>query len=298
MGRVLAAADIGSNTAHLLVAETDGKTLREVENISEWLSLGEIVSRERCIPADSERRLVTALRRFQQMANVHKAESLYLFATEAMRLAVNHEEVMDRLHRALGVKIDLISPEREAFLSLRGVMLDSTGEVPLLLAEVGGGSAQVARYDGIRITHEKSLPLGSGKLIASLGLTMPTTIGQLSALQRLVDGHAESCRSFGEVRRVVASGGVARGFLRALHPDGRRDIHARELEYVAWAASRLSVSEIVLRFRVKPKRAATLVPGAAVFAALLKTFAQTEMLVSEYGVREGAILEVFDSKKA
>jgi exopolyphosphatase/pppGpp-phosphohydrolase len=47
------------------------------------------------------------------------------------------------------------------------------------------------------------------------------------------------------------------------------------------------------RFGVKYKRAATLLPGAAVYLATLKVFRHVSMKVSDYGVREGAILELF-----
>ena len=51
MNQTYAAADIGSNTVHLLVARLDEKgRLHRIENDSVWLSLGEIVSRLGEIP--------------------------------------------------------------------------------------------------------------------------------------------------------------------------------------------------------------------------------------------------------
>ncbi|MBL8087720.1 MAG: hypothetical protein JNM85_06575 [Chthonomonas sp.] len=294
MERIFAAADIGSNTCHLLVAGTDGKTIRRIANESDWLSLGEIVSRERVIPAPLANRLIATLRRYKRLATTSNAERLYVFATEAMRLAENHEEIMARLRREVGIEVDLISGEVEARYSVRGVSQDCPGEFPALLVEVGGGSAQVAHYSQGSIQHELSLPLGSGRLIAETGLESPAAPAQIRSMHNLIDREIEFCSSFPPVRRVVASGGIARGLIRALHPDGERTLNIVEIDYVAWAAARLDVEQIMARFGVKFKRASTLLPGASVIRALLHCFRQHELMVSEHGVREGAIFQMYE----
>jgi exopolyphosphatase/guanosine-5'-triphosphate,3'-diphosphate pyrophosphatase len=292
MPRVLAAADIGSNTVHLLVASFDGNRLSRIRNESDWLSLGEVVSREGLVPDAHRQRLITTLASFKASAQAAKAERFYVFATEAMRQAANHDEVLVEIQSRLGLAVDIIPARREAELSRLGVMIDSKGQTPMLLIEVGGGSAQVARCEGDGITEEASLPLGTGRLIARASLEYPCRPHQLRLLEAEIDEHVERCRDFGEVLRIVSCGGVARGLWRALHPDGDRTVHAEELDYLAWSAARLPVETISVRFGVKLKRAATLAPGALVYRRLLDAFGHQTMTVSEYGVREGAILEM------
>jgi exopolyphosphatase/guanosine-5'-triphosphate,3'-diphosphate pyrophosphatase len=65
-----------------------------------------------------------------------------------------------------------------------------------------------------------------------------------------------------------------------------------ELDYLVWAASHLSVEQIVGRFGVKPKRAATLLPGALTYSSLMRWTGVEAITVSEYGIREGAVLEM------
>lgn len=292
MARVYAAADVGSNTVHLLVAAVEGNRVSRVRNESEWLSLGEIVSREGRIPASEEARLINVLKAYRSTSNSMKAERLYVFATEAMRLATNHDQVLERVHREAGVSIDLITPRREAELSWRGTGIDSRGPCPAALVEVGGGSAQVALCDDETISDEVSLPLGTGRLIAAHGLTQPASPEQVERLTKMATLEAERVASFGPVERIVASGGVARGLWRALHPDGIKNLTREELAYAAWAAQRLSIDTICARFGVKSKRAATLLPGATVLLALLDALGRDTIQISEFGVREGAVLEM------
>jgi len=294
--RKLAAADIGSNTVHVLVAETDGVEVQRLVNESDWLSLGEVVAKEKCIPLPMEQRLLATLRRYIQTVREHRAEQFYVFATEAMRVAENHDEIMGRIEDLLGVRVDLITPRREAELSFIGASIDSDPNGPVLLVEVGGGSAQLARCDACSVQLEVSLPLGTGKLISKYGLTTPPNPDQMAAMQKAIQGHLEVVREWPKVSRVIGSGGVARGLVRALHPDGERELHLVELDYLLWSAERLSIEPLMLRFGVKQKRAQTLVPGTAVIRSALQAFGQDRLTVSSFGVREGAILELYHGR--
>lgn len=297
MPPVFAATDIGSNTVHLLVAQVGERAVMRLRNESEWLSLGEIVSRQGEIPDGLERLLISTLKRYRAIAETHRAKHFYVFATEAMRMARNHRDVMARINRHLGVEVDLISPRREAELGIAGVQIDCPSSGPMAVLEVGGGSAQVARCDSDRaITHEYSLPIGTGRLTAEVGLKQPANSEGVATLGRLVADAAEPCRQIPSVDRVVASGGVARGVWRALHPDGARLIHREELAYLQWSSARLTTAEICMRFGVKSKRADTLLPGSTVFIGLLDALGHEEMVVSEFGVREGAVFEMAKGK--
>ena len=87
MARILGAADIGSNTVHLLVAATDGELVTRLDNLSEWVGLGEVVARSGFISNERIDHLLQALKECRRVAQSRKAESLYVFATEAMRAA-------------------------------------------------------------------------------------------------------------------------------------------------------------------------------------------------------------------
>lgn len=295
MGRILATADIGSNTVHLLVAETNGRTLRRLRNESEWLSLGETVIREGHIPEPVLERLVRTLKAYRAIAQSAKAERFYVFATEAVRLAANHEQVMARIESEVRVPVDLISPRREAEFSRRGVTLDSRLPGRTVLIEVGGGSVQAARCEEGEIAEEASLPLGTGRLIVESGFSQPASEGQLESLRTRIRQGVSPLRRWDPVDGIVACGGVARGLIRALHPDGDRWLHRNEIDYLAWATARLSPERVSQRFSVKIRRASTLAPGALLYRHFLDVLGQSVLLVSECGVREGAILEMAEN---
>ncbi|RYG28711.1 hypothetical protein EON81_28050, partial [bacterium] len=107
MTRTFAAADIGSNTAHLLVARTDGEIVMRVDNLNEWIPLGEVVARRGEIPRETAESLLLAMREFRRIAEAKGSESLYVFATEAVRVARNSEAVLKAIRRETGVIVDV-----------------------------------------------------------------------------------------------------------------------------------------------------------------------------------------------
>jgi exopolyphosphatase/guanosine-5'-triphosphate,3'-diphosphate pyrophosphatase len=298
MTRTFAAADIGSNTAHLLVAATDGKLVMRIDNFNEWIPLGEVVARYRRIPKEMVAQLVNAVREFKRVASAKQAESLYVFATEGIRAAENHDSVIKRIKAQTGISVEIVSAAREADLSLRGMYLDTRHHRTDLMFEVGGGSVQIGRVAGNRLAHTESLPIGTGRVIAASGLQNPCPDVAFMAAENFIDSVLQLETIGGSARIAVAIGGVGRGLWRALHPDSEKVLSIEEIEYIVWATRRLATDRIVARFGVKPKRAGTLLPGALVYRALMRKFDVSEIVVSEFGIREGAILEMAAGKIA
>lgn len=296
MPKVFAAADIGSNTAHLLVAEHGAAGLTRLANESEWLSLGQVVSHDGIIPKTLVTKLVATLKAFRSRASSMKAQGIYVFATEAVRRAKNHGDVLRLVAKEVGLQVDLISPQREAELGLKGALLDVPIPGKFVFAESGGGSVQVASCLGPEIFAETSMPIGTGVLIDKASLTHPTSERSFAKARKLVDSAMSDLPSASDVTAILASGGVARGLWRALHPDGEPTICREELEFLAWACRRIDNKTITSRYCVKAKRAITLLPGAMVYLALMEKYGLPAITVSQFGVREGAVLEMSQGK--
>ena len=130
MPRIFAAADIGSNTAHLLVGEVSGNSIKRLYNESVWLSLGEVVSRHGHIPSPQAELLIETLRKFRWESQKLGAQSLQVFATEAMRLASNQAVLLTRIRDSAGVEVEMISAMREAQLSYTGTLVEGALRSP------------------------------------------------------------------------------------------------------------------------------------------------------------------------
>ena len=292
MTRLFAAADIGSNTAHLLVAASDGEIVMRVDNVNEWIGLGEVVARRGEIPKDVADQLILAMREFKRVTELKKVRKLYVFATEAMRAAPNHADIIKRILKETDIKVEIISPEREAELSFLGVQLDTRHYGAELMFEVGGGSAQIAELNDNKIGAKSSIKIGTGKVLAESNLTNPGTELGLRVAKKYIRSELARCTVERKAQTAVVSGGVGRGLWRALHPDGEKVIEQFELEYLFNSVKVLPTDRVSSRFSVKQKRAGTLLVGTLIYLELMKHFGVEHIVISEFGVREGAVLEM------
>ena len=292
MPKILAVADIGSNTMHMIVASYNGKNLVRIENISHWLGLGEIVGKHGFIPPKTIKKILSSIREFRELAIETGAKELYVFATAAMRAAKNNQEIIDAVEKKFGIEVDLIDQKREAELGWLGAKIDSNPQSPTLFLEVGGGSIQIAYIKEGYLKESISLPIGTGRLKVQSSLEYPVKKEQTILLENIVEEALAQCQSYGDIEDIVASGGVSRGIMRALHKDGDPYIHLKELDYLIWSTQKLIVDTIVDRFCVKQKRAGTLLPGSIIVKKVLNKFNKDRLFISEYGVREGAIFEI------
>lgn len=295
MGQIYAAVDIGSNTTHLLVGQVFRGKLKRIRNESEWLGLGAEVARSKAISEATLENVIATLNRYRALAAGDKAVGIYVFATEAMRSAANGPKILAQIEARTKLKVDVVGGLREAELGLRGAVIDTKPSGTFHFAEVGGGSAQIARFDTDRIIDECSLPLGTGRLTVGFGLEFPCPPDVVEKLGQFIAQELESF-SAGTGTVLIASGGVARGLVRALHPDGDRTVCTEELDYLVWSTRRLTIEQIGQRFGVKLKRAATLMLGGLIYLELMKAFGYESMQVSDYGVREGAVMDMNDKR--
>src|SRR6187455_1424327 len=139
----VAAADLGSNSFHLVIADVhpDG-SFTPVSGEKEMLRLGDVVSREGMITAQAADAAVATMRRFRLMAEA--AAEFLACATSALRTASNGDEVLDRIANEAGVEADVIDGLEEARLIFTAIRAAVTIDpAPAVCFDLGGGSLEI-----------------------------------------------------------------------------------------------------------------------------------------------------------
>ncbi|MEO3826570.1 hypothetical protein [Actinomadura sp. B10D3] len=127
--------------------------------------LAEAIDAEGRVADDAVRRLVGSVGDAARAAAAHGVEELIAFATSAVREAANRDEIVARVTAATGIRLGFLSGEDEArltFLAARAWYGWWAGR--LLLADIGGGSLEIAHGEGREPELALSLPLGAGRL--------------------------------------------------------------------------------------------------------------------------------------
>ncbi len=299
----VAAIDVGSNTIHLVVAiphVSNGVTLEVLADELEFVRLGAGVSATGRIAPERAERGMAALRRLRDLARASGASIILGAATEVMRLAANGPEFLARARDELGLEIPVISGEQEAALTFWGATSDRdlASEQPVAVADLGGGSLELALGTGRRLTWRRSLPLGSGTLHDRFIRSDPPALAELEALRAETDAVLAALAlsaSTQDSPLLVVCGGTATTLLSAARQalgvsEGRANLSRAELEQAIQVMTALPAQEIAERYAVESQRARILGAGTVVLAALMDRLRATAMEVSRRGIREGMIL--------
>ena len=148
--------DIGSNSARLMINE-NGQTLYKLVNTTR---LAEGMGEEKILKPQAVERSVSAVSFFVEKAKSERVDEIFIFATAAVRSAVNPEFFTDMVYNQTGIMVDVVSGETEATIGRIGALGFCDGGV----IDVGGASTEVVAVLGGNTVFSKSLPIGVVKI--------------------------------------------------------------------------------------------------------------------------------------
>lgn len=144
--------DIGSNSVRLLVSK-NGKTVLKTAEITR---LAEGMGNDATLQEKAVERTVLAVSFFVKKAKELLAEKIYIFATAAVRQAVNKEYFCNQVFLACGITPEVVSGETEALLGAYGALDGKDG----CLLDVGGASSEIIVYRAKNPIYSYSLKVG------------------------------------------------------------------------------------------------------------------------------------------
>ncbi len=143
-----AALDLGTNNCRLLVARPTRRGFHVIDAFSRIIRLGEGVSNTGALSEAAMSRTFDALKVCATKMARNNVVRARLVATEACRVAENGERFVDRVHRELGLRIEVLTREIEAHLAVCGCapLIDEQSEHALVF-DIGGGSSELVWLD-------------------------------------------------------------------------------------------------------------------------------------------------------
>ncbi|QLK86352.1 exopolyphosphatase [Staphylococcus sp. 17KM0847] len=152
--------DIGSNTIRLVIFQFDHETgLNEIQNIKTPARLSQYLDDNKKMSDEGIDVLVTALHSFKKVAESFQVEHLYPIATAAIRQSSNRDMIMTRVRQEVGIDIELIPEEDEAFYGSYAVT-HTTNIKDGITVDIGGGSTELTYFKNKKIKEAISFPFG------------------------------------------------------------------------------------------------------------------------------------------
>ena len=302
----LATVDLGTNTVRLLVVEAGDGAWRALHQTQRVTRLGEGQAAAGRLLPEPMRRTAAVVAEFSRAARGWGAEAVRIVATSAVREASNREEFVARVEAESGERVDVVSGEDEARLTLRGV----TSGLPELagsfvLFDIGGGSTEfVLARDGVS-EAAVSLRLGVVTLQEEWGERGPVRWDRFARMREEVERRLRD-----EVpERIAAASGPLVGTAGTV-----TTLAALDLDLAAYDATRVhghrltraTVERLLARLGalgvderarlpcMEPGRADVIIPGIAICLAAMTRVRRDALVVSDRGLREGILCELLE----
>lgn len=160
---IIASVDIGTNTVLLLIAEVDETSFEITPLLNEYkmprIGRGLILSER--ITVERIEKLFTVLSEYKSIISKYNVDNVLVTATNALRIAANAPEIVERIKKQLSWNVNIISGKTEAEFAFLGAVPVSTKNKNILVIDIGGGSTELILGNENSIEYRKSFPIGS-----------------------------------------------------------------------------------------------------------------------------------------
>lgn len=287
-----AVIDIGSNSVRLSVYDVNPRSFRILFREKQMVGLAGYVDNGR-LNYEGITCACESLLQFKKTLELLEIASVSVFATASLRNIDNTEQAVSAIEAAAGFQVEIVSGEEEALYGFAGAM----GEFSLsegLFADIGGASTELAAFSNGRLLEVQSYPVGSLQLFRQCVKKILPGLGGLARIENCMETvmNGQSLVNATPGERIVCVGGTARAALKlskrvfGLKSDCRT-ISALQLETLCEALCRADKAAIDLILKAAPERIHTVIPGVLILRKLTRDYQAAEVLVSQYGVREG-----------
>ena len=153
------------------------------------------------------------MNRFRGICSVSGVRRIFPYATQSLRGISNASDVCDRIKKATGLSVRIISGEDEARLGCEA-FLSTGGGHDGYLTDLGGGSTEINLIEGGKIIKSVSLPFGSRSLCRRFGVDLFPGSEQAEAIRSYVVQQINESGFDKKKTDMFACGGTSAGMFK------------------------------------------------------------------------------------
>lgn len=290
----IAAIDIGSNAARLLINEVTetkkGKPeFTKLNLLRIPLRLGMDVFTKGEIGPERKTMILDSMRIFSDLMKIYKVEHYRACATSAMRDAKNGPEIIKEVQENSGIDIEIISGDEEASLVFENHIAEGLDKnFAYLYIDVGGGSTELNFFENGKKKYEKSFNIGTIRLLN--GLVKDDQWKEMKEEIR------KNINSNHPILAIGSGGNINKIFSMSKTKDGKPMSTAFLKKYFK-EMNGLTVAERMTQFNLREDRADVLVPALEIYNSIMNWSDIDKIFVPKISVADGLIHHIYDGLK-
>lgn len=266
MKKILASIDIGSNGARLLIKKFNDKEVgldrvKKLMFVRIPLRLGKDVFSLGKISKERERMMLHMMKGYKHFMKLFNVDEYRACATSAMRDAENGQQVMTRIKKETGIKLEIVKGSDEAMLLVNNLVEKTdSNDGNFAYVDVGGGSTEISLIHDGALAESHSYNIGTLRLLS----------GQVSpSMWEKMEGDLQVyAQKYPNIQIIGSGGNINKLFRISEEKRSSKMLSIAELQRLYKLLKPMSLKERMEAYNLKDDRADVIVPAAQIFLSV------------------------------
>jgi len=290
----LAAIDIGSNAARLLITEVvqdanGGTVFNKMNLVRVPLRLGFDVFEQGIISKPRLGMMLQTMKAFKHLCNAYEVSHIKACATSAMRDAKNSSDIIRKVRLETEIPIEIISGDLEANLIYENHVAETMDkDHSYLYIDVGGGSTELSFFSNNILIYKKSFNIGTIRLLKNM-VTEKEWDEMKETIRAVTKGHKL-------VVAIGSGGNINKVFSMSKKKDGK-PLSLELLRDYYKELSSVTLADRIVKYSLREDRADVIVPALLIYVNTMRWAGAEEIYVPKIGLADGLIRHLWEEVK-
>ena len=286
----LAAIDIGSNAARLLISEVtereDGSPqFNKLNLVRVPLRLGFDVFDKGEISKPKLGMIIQTMKAYGHLLNVYGVKHLKACATSAMRDARNSTDIIRKVKLETGIEVSIITGDDEAsYIYENHIAENLDKEHSYLYIDVGGGSTELTFFADGKLRYKESFNIGTIRLLKNMV--------DEKQWDEMRDHLKSNTKSKWPVIAIGSGGNINKVFSLSKKKEGK-PLSLDLLKDYYKEISSFSLEDRINIYKLREDRADVIVPALQIYINVMRWSDTDEIYVPKIGLADGLIQHLY-----
>jgi len=286
----LAAIDIGSNAARLLIVDvsTDKYGIplfNKLNLVRVPLRLGFDVFEKGEISKEKRGMILQTMKAYTHLINAYGVTHTIACATSAMRDAINSQDIIRKVKMETGLNIEIISGDFEASLIYENHVAETMDtDHSYLYIDVGGGSTELTFFAEGKLIFKQSFNIGTIRILKEMVID--------SKWNEIKDFIKNKTKGFKKIVAIGTGGNINKVFSLSKKKDGK-PLSIDLLKDYYKEISSFSLEDRINVYKLRPDRADVIVPALQIYINIMRWSDAEEIYVPKIGLADGLVQHLY-----
>ncbi|MEO0065732.1 MAG: hypothetical protein RI983_1058 [Bacteroidota bacterium] len=286
----LAAIDIGSNAARLLIVEVsyDSKgnpLFNKLNLVRVPLRLGFDVFENGEISRSKRGMILQTMKAYSHLLNAYEVKDVIACATSAMRDAANSADIIRKVKLETGLNIEIISGDLEASIIYENHIAENMDVAnSYLYIDVGGGSTELTFFADGKLSFKKSFNIGTIRLLKEM-----VTTNQWDEMKDYIKSATKGQK---KTIAIGTGGNINKVFSLSKKKDGK-PLNIELLKDYYKELSSFNLADRMQVYKLRNDRADVIVPALQIYINVMRWADADEIYVPKIGLADGLVQHLF-----